>query len=961
VQGTGLAGISVVDRKLLWGRSGNECAFPECGQALTMIPAEVGAESASPVPVVVGDEAHIVAEEDKGPRGDPSMPVSDRNAYLNRILLCPKHHRLIDKDRGIHFSVTQLQRMKADHEAQVERRRLGASNVQDDPMLHSPPVALPGRLLGEISNPFDLEVHGAIDAGASAAGLPVLPAYVARAHDRLIEEAVRRAAGGASVLVMLVGDSSTGKTRACWEALGKLPADWRLWHPVTPDPRHAVLGELSSIGPRTVVWLNDAQNYLLTDHGNEDGERVAAGLWELLRDRRRGPVLILGTIWPEDYATLTRNRQPGEPDPHPRSRILLTGSGHGTPTTIVVPSTFTDQDMASLRDKASQDPRLAEAATNAEQGQITQYLAAGPALLDRYRTAPVAARALIQVAMDARRLGHPLPLPGMLLETAVAGYLTDIQWEQLSERKDWLKQALDYTKAPVRGTRGPLTPIRRGAGYHPDNVTYRLADYLEQIGRAERIEVFPPASFWDAIVAASTSPRVLREFGGQAERRGRFGRARQLYQRAADAGDATASREIARLSRRAADPVLSILLRETGRALEDVGDLAGAEEHYRLAAVGKDAALLDLARLREQSGDLSGAIELCRQAAANLDPAASRNLARLLEQSGDLSQAAEWYESAVHLGDEEALQGLIRLREQTLNPAAPGTLTELAGLRALAGDMGLAENLYRQAASRDDPGALRGLARLREQTGDLTGAENLYRQAADHEDPDALRQLARLRREADDLPGAEAFAAKAAQLSAPGALLDLARLREEMGDFGGAEALCRQAADHGITVAMSDLPRLRERAGDRIGAEKLAMQMADEGDAAGLRELAEFREKVGDRAGAEAIATRTADYSVLLGLARMRKDSGDLAGAEALYQRAADLGECFNALRFLGVLREEAGDFAGAETLFRQAIGRGDPAALSCLAGLRIKSDNWAEVEQIERFGLSDDGSPATS
>jgi hypothetical protein len=124
-----LASISVVDRKLLWGLSGNECAFPGCTQTLTLVPLAAGAASASSVPVVVGEEAHIVAEEDDGPRGDSSTPI--RNAYPNLILMCPTHHRLIDKDHGRHYSVNQLRQMKADHEALVERRRVGSSGDKE--------------------------------------------------------------------------------------------------------------------------------------------------------------------------------------------------------------------------------------------------------------------------------------------------------------------------------------------------------------------------------------------------------------------------------------------------------------------------------------------------------------------------------------------------------------------------------------------------------------------------------------------------------------------------------------------------------------------------------------------------------------------------------------------------------------------------------------------------------------
>ena len=85
---------------------------------------------------------------------------------------------------------------------------------------------------------------------------------------------------------MLVGGSSTGKTRACWESLALLrdqDPPWRLWHPIDPSRPDAALRELAGIGPRTVVWLNEAQFYLDPAEAGL-GEQVAAGLRELLRD-----------------------------------------------------------------------------------------------------------------------------------------------------------------------------------------------------------------------------------------------------------------------------------------------------------------------------------------------------------------------------------------------------------------------------------------------------------------------------------------------------------------------------------------------------------------------------------------------------------------------------------------------------------------------------------------------------
>lgn len=114
-------GLSAKDRKTLWVRSGNECAFPECRRKLI---AEIGAYSveSNGDSVTLGEEAHIVADNNSGPRADPSMPQSIRDSYPNMILLCEEHHKVVDAANGKFFSVEQLRMFKAEHEEDVTRR-----------------------------------------------------------------------------------------------------------------------------------------------------------------------------------------------------------------------------------------------------------------------------------------------------------------------------------------------------------------------------------------------------------------------------------------------------------------------------------------------------------------------------------------------------------------------------------------------------------------------------------------------------------------------------------------------------------------------------------------------------------------------------------------------------------------------------------------------------------------------
>jgi hypothetical protein len=308
-----------------------------------------------------------------------------------------------------------------------------------------------GRPLVEVNDPFALEVHRPVQLDQPHPGLPVLPAYMPREHDTELEQVVRATMEGSSGIAVLVGGSSTGKTRACWEALQLLrdrPEKWRLWHPINPSRPDAALRELPGIGPRTVVWLNEAQFYLGVLDGGL-GERVAAGLRELLRDPARVPVLVLATLWPQFWDGLTV-RPAGSADPHAQARELL--AGHD----ITVPAAFTAAQLQRLSQVG--DMRLAQAADRAQDGQVIQFLAGAPELLARYRNATPAAVALIDAAIDARRLGMRIGLPQAFLEAAAPGYLTNTEWDALGE--DWLEQALAYTAVPCKGVRGPLTRIR---------------------------------------------------------------------------------------------------------------------------------------------------------------------------------------------------------------------------------------------------------------------------------------------------------------------------------------------------------------------------------------------------------------------------------------------------------------------------------------------------------------------
>ena len=326
-----------------------------------------------------------------------------------------------------------------------------AGEVRDALARPDSDVTVAGRPLEEVTDPFVLEVHRPVQPEDAPPGLPVLPPYVPREHDQVLGQVVRAAADGRSGIAVLVGGSSTGKTRACWEALALLrdqDPPWRLWHPIDPSRPDAALRRAAGhrAADRGVAERGPVLPRPGRGRAGRAGRRRAAGA---AARPRPGPGAGAGHLWPEFWDALTARPAGGE-DRHAQARELL--AGHD----ITVPAAFTPAQMSQLARAA--DARMVLAARSAPDGEVIQFLAGAPELLARYRNAPPAAAALIDAAMDARRLGMGAGLPQAFLEAAAPGYLTDAEWDALGE--DWLEQALAYTAVPCKGARGPLTRIR---------------------------------------------------------------------------------------------------------------------------------------------------------------------------------------------------------------------------------------------------------------------------------------------------------------------------------------------------------------------------------------------------------------------------------------------------------------------------------------------------------------------
>ena len=199
------------------------------------------------------------------------------------------------------------------------------------------------------------------------------------------------AAAERSGFILLVGGSSVGKTRCAVEAVEAVLPDWWLVHPAGPA-EVAALAQAPS--PRMVVWLDGLQRYL-------DGEQGLTGGAVRALLNAPDPVVIIGTPWPDRYATYTVVPASGGADSHGREREVL-----DLATIIRIAPEFSPVEQDRARVGAARDPRLAIALESTGYG-LTQTLAAAPQLVARWedaRTANPYAWAVLTAALDVARL-----------------------------------------------------------------------------------------------------------------------------------------------------------------------------------------------------------------------------------------------------------------------------------------------------------------------------------------------------------------------------------------------------------------------------------------------------------------------------------------------------------------------------------------------------------------------------
>ena len=351
-----------------------------------------------------------------------------------------------------------------------------------------------------------------------------MPAYVRRPHDELLR-AVLDPAVPASRLVVVRGGSSTGKTRAAYEAVAGRLADWQLDYPLDPGALAARLE--AGVPPRTVLWLGELRQYADAD----GGAAVLGRLADLLNGEGH---LVITTVWPEQWTAYTAAARAG-----PGARRSGRGGRAAAGAAARAHRRRPGRDRSGPRRGHRRPGRVhrrrpgrrgrhrrpgagrSGGGGRAPLGRTGRSPSTWPGSLTCWTAMPGRGgdpygQAVITAAMDATRLGHASPLPAALIQEAAVGYLTGPQ--RTRPIATWRDTALAWAAEELSGAVRALQPVPPPDG--TGVAGYQVADYLDQHGRRTRQDQLGPASLWDALTAhTDTASDLIRLGAGRARPR----------------------------------------------------------------------------------------------------------------------------------------------------------------------------------------------------------------------------------------------------------------------------------------------------------------------------------------------------------------------------------------------------------------------------------------------------------
>lgn len=407
-------------------------------------------------------------------------------------------------------------------------------------LAQSDPVVAPSRVAVfpvRDADPLELKVHRARTLGDGTA----VPAYIPRDIDPAVRKTLSRIRNDGGV-VLLVGASTSGKTRCAYEAMTKvLPDHMLVVPPHVTDLPDAITEAVRSgrSGSPCVLWLNDMEQYL-------GPQGLTLGDIRALRVAR---TVVLGTM---------RSRIREDLPSHELVRLA---------EEFEVERLWSPQELGRARERlrSHRDERLRLALDQAEDFGIAETLATGPQLWRELRGASVVngnprGAALVWTAIDLALAGLTEPQPADLLRDLHERYIPGRNKQLIAPEP--FDAALSWATSPRDAVTRLLIP--EGDGLRPFD--YLLDAHLRDQGPSSDLI---PEEIWEVALDRGSQKHQRFSIALAAHANDRMDIGRRALQPLADAEDVDTLRTLGLLYERS----------DTGEAVQwlqraiDAGDI----------------------------------------------------------------------------------------------------------------------------------------------------------------------------------------------------------------------------------------------------------------------------------------------------------------------------------------------------------------------------------------------------
>ncbi|WP_329244723.1 tetratricopeptide repeat protein [Streptomyces canus] len=731
--------------------------------------------------------------------------------------------------------------------------------------------------------------------------------------------------------LLLVGDSTAGKSRTAFEAAQQLLGDYRVFMPFDGSET-GIASELLRHSTQLLLWLDDLDVFLAPP-------AVSVRTIDEITENNG---IVLATIRAERYNELSIRE---DRSAFNAERLLVRNARQimSRASKFFLERRWSAEEIS--RAQTSSDPRMADALGHADEYGVAEYLAAGPQLYEEWRNAwapgghPRAA-ALVASAIDFKRAGINKPLGVGELLKVHEYYLQQNGGMRL--RPEPFEQAISWATDPLHATTSLLVPYEAGS--------YKAFDYLvDKVANSETLQEIPDI-IWDEVLSGEWD-FDFHIVGEYAAKTGRADLAERAYRIAEDSD--SEGKGAFRL----------------GHVFAAAGDYDQAEAWYeRSANNGNVRALVNLGYVYMRKNDSAQAERYLEAAVQKGDERAALGLTIVLLHQNRIDEAYSWCLVAEEKGLKQAkvLRADICLAKGEIDQAEkiyrenatalPGKAASgLGSIHLHRGEYAQAIPQFQTAARENDHNALLSIAYCYSELRDHERAQESSRKYI-QEHPDHAAgyfNLALYLSRANAVTEAEDAYRKAIELGDSRSITNLANLLSNAERYDEAEELYLSAIEKQDGKARSGLAHLYRMTGRFSEAIKMLRELVREGHQPAYKEMGRVQEDLG-RTNLAILwlqkAVDLGDKSAGVRLGYIYERRGEPKKATPYYRIAAEDGDG-HAYLHLGMIFEHRGNIEKAKDLYQTAFTHDEFEAASRLGRLYWLEGNLSQSEEWCRKG----------